>query len=134
MCIRDRYKLYSNVSVPMTSRKSTSSSVRWIMLSGLKFAIRRSAGGFGACYQHLPDWQLFLVLIYSLNASISRNLCGGVCVRKWERSEHAHKRHRVNCRSAATCYAISSPLRGRDCVNSGSNVLIFFESMTTLPP
>ena len=40
------------------------------------------------------------------NAAVSCNLCGGVCVRQWERSEHAHKRHRVNCRSAPPCYVL----------------------------
>jgi len=43
----------------------------------------------------------------SSNAAFSRNLCGGACVLKCERSEHAHKRHRVNCRSARPCYVHS---------------------------
>ena len=37
-------------------------------------------------------------LVHTPNASFTRNLCAGACVLKWELSDHAHKRQRVNCR------------------------------------
>ena len=58
-------------------------------------------------FSKLNSGHLFILChrLFSHNASLCRNLCGGACVLKCERSEHAHKRHRVNCRTAATCYA-----------------------------
>ena len=47
---------------------------------------------------HLPSYTYTSLGFFSSNASFTRNLCAGACVLKWELSDHAHKRQRVNCR------------------------------------